>query len=307
MSSEKPVVESAVPAAAANDRAGAAARRIRELLRSSVFPTDGHRKAAIRRVVHEGAAGLTEPEAALFLDAIRERFPDRAWSSVASARDLGARVSSAEADVERLTAERDALRARLDAIEARLRPLVAEAALAEGSRTANAAARPAASVNPESLGPLIDALSRLLSVAADLDASLTSVEDAFGRGRRTTPAFSRPVRDSIARLMAPGAKSGDELADLDRRLARIRLLPIALLAGIQQSWKGGTVQLLEHLDPKSCEEAVSSRLPVLRDQAVLAECRSRFAEFWNQLDQNIDHFYRAVLEKVYSEKMEDPK
>jgi hypothetical protein len=46
---------------------------------------------------------------------------------------------------------------------------------------------------------------------------------------------------------------------------------------------------------------------VLRDAAVLAECRTRFESFWNQLDQNIDHFYRAVLEKVYSEKMEEPK
>jgi len=290
-----------------NERAGVAAQRIRELLRASVFPTDGHRKAAIRRVVHESAAGLTEEEAAAFLDAIRERFPDRAWSSAASARDLGGRAAAAEAEVARLTAERDALRTRLAAFEGRLARLVEDAASAEGARSASAAARAPARVDPEAFGALADALSRLMAVSADLDASLASVEDALGRGRRTTPTAARPVRESIARLATPGGKPSDDLAELEKRLKRIRLLPIALLAGIQQSWKGGTVALLEHLDPKSCEEAVSSRLPVLRDQAVLAECRSRFAEFWNQLDQNIDHFYRAVLEKVYSEKMEDPK
>jgi len=293
--------------AAGNERAAAAARRIRELLRASVFPTDGHRKAAIRRVVHESAAGLTEDEAAAFLDAIRERFPDRAWSSAASARDLGARVGAAEAEVARLTAERDALRTRLASFESRLARLVDEAAGRDHPRSAGIAVRPGDEVTPESLGALVEALSRLLAVTADLDVSLTNVEDALGHGRRGTPAASKSVRETISRMTAPGAESRDDLAGLDARLKRIRLLPIALLAGIQQSWKGGTVGLLEHLDPKSCEKAVSSRLPMLRDQAVLAECRSRFAEVWNQLDQNIDHYYRAVLERVYSEKMEDPK
>ncbi len=77
------------------------------------------------------------------------------------------------------------------------------------------------------------------------------------------------------------------------------------MAGVQQSWRGGTTSVLEYLEPGACEKAVEAKFPGLRDVAVLREVKRRFEEFWGDMDRNVTHYYRGTFERVYAEKMEE--
>ena len=78
----------------------------------------------------------------------------------------------------------------------------------------------------------------------------------------------------------------------------------ALLAGLAQSWKAGTQGVLEDLDPRKIEAEMPKRLPGLREAAVLKEQRRRYEQFWEDLDKNVEHYYRDVFRRIYVEKME---
>jgi hypothetical protein len=281
------------PALSPDESAAAAARSLRHLIAAPEFPSENHRRAAMRRVLHASAAGLDAGEATRLVEAVRSRFPDRTLSASSRARDLKAQAAHLEAELARHSSDNARLRARLEELDHLVARLLDAAGItgAQAKDAALAARR-------------VDALTLLVSFASDQDSAVKSVEDAVGRAKAREPA-GPPMRELLARIARGEGKPADDLHELERRLRRIRLLPAALLAGAHQSWKAGTLAVLEHLDPNAGADKVPTKVPGLREAALLKECRSRFEAFWNQLDKNIAHYYRGVFEKIYSEKMED--
>jgi hypothetical protein len=159
------------------------------------------------------------------------------------------------------------------------------------------------------LGTLIDAegirrlapvLSRLMAFVAAQETALAGVDETVGRGG----AAGAGVHELVLRLAKGEGSPETSLAELERRLAGLTKLPAALLAGLAQSWKAGTQGVLEELDPKRVEAEIPSRLPGLREAAVLKEQRRRYEQFWDDLDKNVEHYYRDVFRRIYVEKME---
>lgn len=289
-----------------SDRLTAAgvSRRMREILSGGEYRTEGHRKAALRRVLHQAAAGMDAAGLAAFVGEVKARFPDRVFEADARARQLEGRQAALEAELAALRTEREALDKRARAAEKLLGRLYEALDAALPGAPAGVVGGSVAQLpgDPEALARFAGALSRIISFAIDQESTAASVEETLGRTRSGSGREALPAL--VKRLTAGGGKPGEDQAELERRLRRMRLLPAALLAGAQQSWKGGTRGILEYLDPKAAEAEIPARLPGLREAAVLKEVRRRYEQFWDELDKNIAHFYRGTFEKVYSEKME---
>ena len=280
--------------------------RIRGILSSEEYTEERHRKAAIRRTIHESAAGLDPEEVTTFLDRLRTRFPDRTYESLALARELGARNRELEEENRALREERETLDERLRKTDAALDRLWAKmiSGGSAGGRAHVGGSGAAAPRRPELLEPAFEGLSALLDFAQKLETITVEVERSLGpRGVRP---IDPPAMADVWRAL--GRNEGDASAHLARLREKLRylgLLPAATVAGANQSWRGGTRLVLEHLDPDKIDEMFSKKLPVLREKAVLDEVRNRFQQFWSQLDENVTHYYRGTFEKVYAEKMED--
>ena len=128
------------------------------------------------------------------------------------------------------------------------------------------------------------------------------VEETLGWGARDRGAS---LAELFQGLVRHGGSAETDLAKLRHRLRALRLMPAALLAGAQQSWRSGTQEVLDALDPKAIEQSVRTRIPVLRDAAAFKELRRQHEQFWGQLEKNLDHYYRTKFERIYAEKMED--
>ncbi|MFC1573458.1 hypothetical protein ACFL6M_07670 [Candidatus Eisenbacteria bacterium] len=279
---------------------GVLARRMRETLGRADVESEEHRKAALRRLLHEHAAGFTKDEIEELIGALRERFPDRIFESVSSAQGLASRTVALEKDVDRLRAERNQLREQVD----RLGPLMAglaEAAGADNERIEDSAIRPARqSFTPEAQEALLKVATLLYAFALNQEKTAGSVEETLGGGAKGTASESITA---LFRCLSEGKPlNPDEIETVRRRLRILQLLPGALLTGVQQSWKGGTREVLEYLDPKAAEKNVSG---VIKSPAILKEIKQRFEQFWDQFDRNVDHYYRGRFERVYKDKMED--
>ena len=280
--------------------------QIRGILSSEEYAEERHRKAAIRRALHLAAAGLDQEEISTFLDRLRTRFPDRTYESLALARELESRNRELEEENRALPEEREALDDRLRKTDVILDRLWGKMVTGDsgGGRALVGGSGAAAPRRPEMLETAFEGLSALLEFAHKLESITLEVERSLGpRGPRP---IDPPTMAEVWRGI--GRNEGDAAAHLARLREKLRylgLLPAATVAGASQSWRGGTRQVLEHLDPEKVEEMISKRLPVLRDKAILDEVRNRFQQFWSQLDDNVTHYYRGTFEKVYAEKMED--
>jgi hypothetical protein len=278
--------------------------RLREALASSSFESEDRRKAALRRIVHQSAVGLTGDEVASLVAALRVRFPDRVYESNARAAELETRCRKAEAETKRLTEESERLQARVRALE----HLVAHVTGAAGKAAHPSAKRQVRSARggsstahePASLDALFRALPLLIGFAADQDSIAGEVEGPMQQPVRGPGAGSN-FPALLEKLLRNEGDADHNLKELDQRLTHLRTLPAALLAAVQQSWKAGTRSILEYLDPGTGEGGLKR----LRAGATLDETRRRFQEFWNQFDHNIAHYYRGTFEKVYAEKMEE--
>ncbi|MEZ4649561.1 MAG: hypothetical protein R3E97_12420 [Candidatus Eisenbacteria bacterium] len=283
-----------------------AIEEIRRILASDEYPEERHRKAAIRRILHASAAGLDQDDLRRFMERIRARFPDRTYESLTLARELEARNRELEEENRALREERDSLSERLRGTDAALDKLWGRMVSgdAAGGRAMIGGSGSAAPRRPDLLEPAFEGLGALIEFAQKLETIAVEVEKSLG------PRGARPIDPpTMAELWrSVGRNEGDaqqHLSLIREKLRYLGLLPAATVAGANQSWKGGTRLILEHLDPEKADDAVSKKLPVLRDKAVLDEVRSRFQEFWSQLDKNITHYYRGTFEKVYAEKMEE--
>jgi hypothetical protein len=274
----------------------AVALRLRSILGSSQFTTEGARRAALRRAVHETAAGLKQEEITGLIDELRGRFPDRMFEAADKADALEKRAARLEGELTHLRQEHEKLLRRASTQETALNKLVQ---MTKSSHTS------AERVDPDALTPLLEAVALLLCFAEDQESTAGTVEETLSYRRSGPAATPQPLPELFARLGRGEATSSADLAEIDRRLRRLRLLPGALLAGAQQSWKAGTREVLEHLDPKAAEAVVPTKVPGLREAALIKEVRHRFDEFWGQFEKNIVHYYRGKLERIYSEKMED--
>jgi hypothetical protein len=279
------------------------ARRMRAALDATDFRTEGHRKAALRRLLHENAAGMDENALAAFLEDVRGRFPDRIFEATSRVRQLEGRLEAIDKEARDLRDEVARLREKSQSGEgvlARIFKTVGEGADRAGGVVSGSLNAPP--TDPEAQARFADVVSALILFAIDQDATSHTVEESLGRGQ--TGGRDVTLADLARRIARGEGRVNEDTAELERRLRRMRLMPAALLAGIQQSWKGGTRGVLEYLDPKAAEAEVPKRLPGLREAAVLKEVRRRYEEFWDELDKNIAHYYRGTFEKVYSEKME---
>jgi hypothetical protein len=280
------------------------ARKVREVLLSEGYRTEGYRKAALRRLLHESVAGMEQKDLAPFLDDVKTRFPDRGFESSARVTSLESRLKALEAESKKWETDRDVLKKRARLGEALVSRLFETVIAGGAGLVGGSVARPSA--DPETLGRFVSAVSQILTFAFDQEATMISVEETLGKAEGTKKSRDS-LSDLIKRLARGEGNAADQLAEIERRLRRLRLMPGALMAGAQQSWKGGTRGLLEYLDPKVVEHEIPSKLPGLRDVAVLKEVRRRYEQFWDELDKNIAHYYRGTFEAVYSEKMEGRK
>jgi hypothetical protein len=269
------------------------ARRLRRVLASPEYRTEKHRKAALRTILHEAVVGLDAPAAEVYLEEIRSRFPDRVYESTTRLREAEAKLHELESAQRALVEARQAAEARLAGAQA-----VVTALLEAGPQPDGLVA---ALLNAEGLQRLAPAARRLAVFVAAQESALAGLDETLGRGGATA---GTPVSDLLKTLARGETRPETVLAELERRFNRLQLLPAALLAGAQQSWKGGTQALLESLDPRRIEEEVSARFPGLREAQVLKEQKKRFEQFWDDLDKNIEHYYREVFRRIYVEKME---
>jgi hypothetical protein len=270
-----------------------AARRLRRVLASPEYRTEKHRKAALRTILHEAVVGLDAPAAEVYLEEIRTRFPDRVYESTTRLRETETRLHELESAQKALVEARQAAEARLAGAQA-----VVTALLESGPQPDGLVAT---MLNAEGLQRLAPAARRLAVFVAAQESALAGLDETLGRGGAAAGA---PVAELLATLARGETRAETVMAELDRRFNRLQLLPAALLAGAQQSWKGGTQALLESLDPRRIEEEVSARFPGLREAQVLKEQKKRFEQFWDDLDKNIEHYYREVFRRIYVEKME---
>ncbi len=294
----------AAPPGSAQD----AARRMRRILADPSFKTEGHRKAALRRVLHAGAAGMTEPELSLFLDEIKSRFPDRTFESTIRLRHLEEKSAAMEKENAELRKKVEALERRAKDGDTTISALVktASRAAAHAAGESEVGGSIFSPADAEALQRFSAAIAKIMTFAFDQEATLASVEETLGRpGRKGAQGES--LAGILVELARASGRPGDLDMEMETRLRRLHLLPAALLAGAQQSWKGGTRGLLEYLDPKVVEQEIQGKIPGLREAAVLKEVRRRYEQLWDELDKNIAHYYRGTFETVYSEKMEGRK
>jgi hypothetical protein len=277
---------------------------MRAALASTEFRTEGHRKAALRRLLHESVVGLDQKGLERFVEDLKSRFPDRIFEAISRVRHLEAKLVAAETEAKDLHSEVEALRVRARLGDQLIARLYEKATAASGDRPGGkvGGSHLQAPTDPEALSRFAVLVETLISFALDQEGTTATVEESLGRGQGGRRDVT--LSDLIVRLSRGEGKAGDDQMELEKRLRRMRLLPAALLAGIQQSWKGGTREVLEYLDPKAAESQVPARFPGLREAAVLKELRKRYEQFWDELDKNIAHYYRGTFEKVYSEKME---
>lgn len=270
------------------------ARRLRRVLASPEYRTEKHRKAALRTILHEALVGLDGPAAEVYLEEIRSRFPDRVYESTTRLRETETKLHELESAQRALVEARQAAEARLAGAQA-----VVTALLEAGPQPDGLVA---ALLNAEGLQRLAPAARRLAVFVAAQESALSGLDETLGRGGSATAGT--PVSELLKTLARGETRPETVLAELERRFNRLQLLPAALLAGAQQSWKAGTQALLESLDPRRIEEEVSARFPGLREAQVLKEQKRRFEQFWDDLDKNIEHYYREVFRRIYVEKME---
>ncbi len=57
-----------------------------------------------------------------------------------------------------------------------------------------------------------------------------------------------------------------------------------------------------YIDPKATKTSI---LGVPNYPMILKEVEQRFAQFWEQFDRNIEHYYRGRFDRAYRDKMED--
>jgi hypothetical protein len=280
-------------------------REIRQLLQSDEFAAEDVRKAAVREALRAAVTGLKEEEIVAFVAELRQRFPDRVYEAAAAARRFQQSFQELEREVARLQGICERLEHRVHAQDVLLERICA--AVREVSRhetpgpAVGAAGGPSESPDPELLGPLMEAAALLFAFAVAQDESARIVEDHMGWSGRSRSA---PFAELFDRLLHPVGTGAPELSELRRRRTALQLLPAALMTAAEQSWRSGTQEVLEALDPKAIEEGIQTRLPGRRDAAAFKELRRRHEQFWGQLEKNIDHYYRSKFKRIYTEKME---
>jgi len=278
------------------------ARNVRACLADNSSQEDERVKAAVRRLVHESVVGFDERELLSFIEALRSRFPDRTYEAATRVRSLDSETVALRSEVARLAAENTQLRSKMSSLETALTDLRAD--LMAGFSTERGG-----SLSPDderrSLRALAGIVGLLMNTVIDQDQVRISVEKTIARPGAAASDSGPAVRDLVAAIASGHGDPSAHREALQRRLDELALVPAALLAGVQQSWRAGTRQVIEQLGPNSAEQAVGHKVPGMRDVAVLKEVRRRFDDFWNQFDRNIAHYYRGVFEKVYSEKMEE--
>jgi hypothetical protein len=279
----------------------ALARGVREILGRDDLESEDQRRAALRRLLHEQAAGLTRDEIEELVRGLRDRFPDRILESQRSARSLAVRAAELEKETTGLREEAGRLRARVAHLESLLDRLIRAVTMPAGQIRSAAGGTPVRrSLPPESEMALVEVATLLFSFALDQEETARSVEETLGRS--AGPTSARGLSALLPGLVTAEPPSPETLEAIRQRLRSLQLLPAALLAGAQQSWKGGTREILEQLDPKGEDIRV---IGVRNYPAILKEIRRKFQEFWDQFDRNIEHYYRGRFERTYRDKMED--
>jgi hypothetical protein len=291
--------------------------RIRELLASEEYPSEGARRVALRALLHETCVGLTVDEIGPLLEAVRSQFPDRTYESSSRAAALEREAASAQRENRKLAADVAELTAQLRGYQRLSDQLYAAVQQAGGTGQALLGGSSAqAPRDPAALAPLYDALARIVGFVVKQEQIALSVEESMGR-RAGRAIDGDSLGDLLRGLLRsegsaletfPGktaATRDPAIPRIEAKLGYLGLLPAAMIAAVQQSWRGGTTAMLQYLEPNACERDVPAKIPGLRDVAVLREVRRRFEEFWGDLDRNMTHYYRGTFETVYAEKMED--
>jgi hypothetical protein len=284
-----------------NRTLGQLTQRMREVLGRGDLATENHRKAALRQLLHEHTAGLSPDEITALVTELRGRFPDRIFESVSSARGLADKSATLEREVTELREERDRLRQRLNHFETIMSRLTQAAATPAGQTPGTMGGsilRSTGSVESEEM--LAEIATLFIGFALSQEVTARSVEEALGI--QDSAAADTALATLLPRLAQGESITPDEIELVRSRLRALQLLPGALMSGAQQSWKGGTREILEHLDPKGVEQEISG---VLKFPAIQKEVKRRFEQFWSQFDRNVDHYYRGRFERVYRDKMED--
>jgi len=273
------------------------ARRLRVALVSPEYRTENQRKASLRKILHESVAGLDALAARVYVDELRARFPDRVYEATNRLLESESSRKELEARAESLAMERDNLKARMRAAEVLLAGILDNTG---GSKGAAADGLLGTLMDADGIRRLTPAIVRLMAFVQAQETAMTGVDETLGRAAGAVPSVA-----DLLRKLAKGEGSPETVvAELERRLGAMTRLPAALLAGLAQSWKAGTQGVLEELDPRKIEAAVPKRLPGLREAAVLKEQRRRYEQFWDELDKNVEHYYRDVFRRIYVEKME---
>jgi len=263
--------------------------RLREILDSGDHPSENHRRAALRRALHEHAVGLTAAEIEELIATVRSRFPDRTFESQQAARSLASQATDLQRQLTAAERERDELKRKHTELRALMARLL---------QAASGEPEPPTRV-PNNLEPLVEVAAQLFAFVRAQDQTARSVEDILGHAPSADAAAD--LGALFARLRTGPPLTPDERQAVGRRLQTLQLMPGALMTGAQQSWKGGTREVLERLDPKTVGSSV---LGLRNYPAVLKAVEEGFQTFWNEFDRNVDHFYRGRFERVYRDKME---
>ena len=281
--------------------AQALVRDVREVLERSDLESQNHRKAALRACIHEKAAGLTKEEIEDLIADLRGRFPDRVYESVSSAQGLATHSAELEEKVARLSMEEIRLRKQVDYLESLMSKLAAAAGTPASQAGKSVAVSPTKRVlAPQAQGALVEVAALLFPFALVQEETARSVEEILSGD--SADASTASLAKLLTRLSEGGTLDRNELEGIRQRLRSLQILPGALMAGAQQSWKGGTREILEYLDPKATK---SSILGVPNYPMIIKEFEQSFAQFWEQFDRNIENYYRGRFDRAYRDKMED--
>ncbi len=275
-------------------------REVREILERSDLESQSHRKAALRTCLHQQAAGLTKDEIEELVADLRGRFPDRVYESVSSSRGLATKTAELEEKVARLSTEEARLRKQVDHLEGLMSKLAAAAGTPPGQAGKPTASSTKRVLAPQAQSALVEVAELLFPFALVQEETAKSVEEILSGG--SARASTASLAELLTRLSEGGTLDRNELEAIGQQLRALQILPGALMAGAQQSWKGGTREVLEHLDPKATKTSI---LGVPNYPMILKEVEQRFAQFWEQFDRNIEHYYRGRFDRAYRDKMED--
>lgn len=303
-------VKAAPPNAGAPRRLGLGetARLMRETLSVTQFPSENHKKAALRRILHQALAGLEEAEAREFVDALRTRFPDRLFEAGARAHEAEGRLEKLEREVAQLRANREELKRRLDLAEGMVNRLHRAATQPGTLGSVPPGAPIPPPVDPVAVQPLFDAVALVITLAMEQEPLANQLHASIAPpagGKRATGTLA-DLLNTVAGL-GPGqaAAAKESLAEIRRRMNVMKRQSAAMLESTEQTWKSGTQRIVESLDPREAEKEVPRKMPGLREAAVLKEVRQRFEAFQGDLDKNIDHYYRETFKTIYARKMEE--